>query len=69
MVGIFVVDMKINININVRETLKRYRRVLQVAKKPTMIELKRTTRICGIGFIIIGVIGFLFYLISVFGGG
>ena len=61
--------MKINININIRETLKRYRRVLQVAKKPTMMELKRTTRICGIGFIIIGVIGFLFYLISVFGGG
>ena len=31
-------------------------------------ELKRTSKICGLGFIIIGLMGFFFYLISVLGG-
>jgi len=54
--------------INIKETLTKYKRVLLVARKPDMEELKETARICGIGFIIMGVIGFLFYVISVLGG-
>jgi protein translocase SEC61 complex gamma subunit len=54
--------------INIRETLTRYKRVLLVARKPDADELKETARICGIGFIIMGIIGFIFYVISVLGG-
>jgi protein translocase SEC61 complex gamma subunit len=54
--------------INIRETLTRYKRVLLVARKPDVEELKETARICGIGFIIMGIIGFIFYVISVLGG-
>lgn len=54
--------------INVRETLKKYIRVLKVARKPTLKEIKEILRICGIGFLIIGIIGFLFYMISIFFG-
>ncbi len=54
--------------INIKETLKRYRRVLIVARKPDKEELKKTTKICGLGFVLIGLIGFIFYIISVLGG-
>jgi len=54
--------------INIKETLTKYKRVLLVARKPDVDELEETARICGIGFIIMGIIGFLFYVISVLGG-
>jgi protein translocase SEC61 complex gamma subunit len=54
--------------INVKETLARYRRVLMIARKPDRKELKETIRICGLGLLIIGIIGFIFYIISVLGG-
>ena len=54
--------------INIKETLTRYKRVLILARKPDKKELKETARICGIGFVIMGLIGFTIYLISVFGG-
>ena len=56
-------------NINIRETLTKYKRVLMVARKPDKDELKETARICGIGSILIGIMGFIFYIISVFLGG
>jgi protein translocase SEC61 complex gamma subunit len=40
-----------------------------VARKPDKDELKETARICGIGSILIGIIGFIFYIISVILGG
>jgi len=51
--------------INIKEKLIRYKRVLQIARKPDKDELKETIRICGIGILIIGIIGFIFYIISV----
>ena len=54
--------------INIKETLTKYKRVLMIARKPDSKELKETARICGLGFLIMGVIGFVFYLVSVFGG-
>jgi len=52
-------------NVKIRETLKKYRRVLMIARKPEKEELKRSIRICGLGLIIIGLLGFFFYLISI----
>ena len=54
---------------NVSETLKKYWRVLQISKKPTTKKILEILRIVGIGFVIIGLMGFVFYLIStIFGG-
>jgi protein translocase SEC61 complex gamma subunit len=54
--------------INIRETLSKYKRVILIAKKPDKEELKETSKICGLGFLIIGIMGFIFYVISVIGG-
>lgn len=51
------------------EKFKEYIRVLKVAKKPERDELTSTLRICMIGIGIIGLIGFIFYLISYLIGG
>lgn len=61
--------MKINLRINLRENLRKYRRVIQLTRKPTSKEIRTTTKICGLGFIVVGLIGFFFYLLSVLGGG
>ena len=54
---------------NIMETLRKYKRVLIVARRPEMDELKETSKICGTGFFVIGIIGFVFYLISIVLGG
>jgi protein translocase SEC61 complex gamma subunit len=54
--------------LNIGERLSRYRRVLILARKPDKKELKETARICGMGFMLMGLIGFIIYLISVLGG-
>jgi protein translocase SEC61 complex gamma subunit len=51
------------------EKINDYKRVLSVAEKPTLEELKEIIRICGIGMIILGAIGLIFYIIFYFIGG
>ncbi len=48
-----------------RESIKRYLNILVVARKPTKKELKNVLRAVLYGFIVIGSIGFIFYMISV----
>lgn len=57
------------IKLNLLNKIKDYLRVLKVAKKPDRDELTSTLRICLIGIGLIGLIGFIFYLISYFVGG
>jgi protein translocase SEC61 complex gamma subunit len=52
-----------------RENIKRYLNILIIARKPTRKELKSVLRAVLYGFIVIGVIGFIFYMISVIVGG
>lgn len=49
----------------IKEILQNYKRVLVVSSKPSLEEFKSSAKICAIGTIIIGVIGFILYLISV----
>ena len=56
--------MKFNLNFNLKETVKKYKRVLILAKKPSINELKRISRICLMGFFVIGLISFVFYMVS-----
>jgi protein translocase SEC61 complex gamma subunit len=51
------------------EKINDYKRVLSVAEKPTVEELKEIIRICGIGMVILGAIGLIFYIIFYFIGG
>ena len=41
----------------------RYMRVLKMARKPTTDEYMKTVEITGIGLIIIGLVGYLIYLL------
>ncbi len=51
--------------LNIKETLASYRRVLQVARKPSADEYKKIAKICGLGMIAIGLIGFATYALSI----
>lgn len=54
--------------VKIRETLKRYKRVIILMRRPTIEELKRLSKICALGFIVVGLMGFFFYMISVLSG-
>ncbi|MBD3155103.1 MAG: protein translocase SEC61 complex subunit gamma [Candidatus Aenigmarchaeota archaeon] len=56
--------MKINLKFNLKETIQKYKRVLILARKPTMDELKKISRICFMGFFVMGFISFVFYMVS-----
>lgn len=51
---------------NVKEKLQNYIRILKITKKPTRQDFIDTARICAIGVGIIGLIGFLLYMLSLF---
>ncbi len=47
-----------------KSKLNEYKRVLKIASKPDREEFSMSAKVTGAGMIIIGVIGFVFYLIS-----
>jgi protein transport protein SEC61 subunit gamma-like protein len=47
-----------------KSKLKEYKRVLQIAEKPDRDEFEMSAKITGLGILIIGTVGFLFYLAS-----
>jgi protein translocase SEC61 complex gamma subunit len=54
--------------LNIKERLQSYKRVLQISKKPALEELRDTARICAIGMVLMGVIGFTLYLLAILSG-
>jgi protein transport protein SEC61 subunit gamma-like protein len=46
------------------DKLREYRRVLKISEKPDREEFEMSAKVTGAGIIIIGLIGFIFYLIS-----
>ena len=48
---------------NIKEQLRKYRRVLSIARKPGKEEFLVSTKISGLGIILIGFIGFLIFLL------
>ncbi len=54
--------------LKIREKLDKYIRILKIARKPDKSEFLDTTKVCIIGSLIIGIIGFIFYLISIWIG-
>ena len=47
---------------NIRNSIERMRRVLLVASKPDKTDFTQSVKITGLGFVIIGVIGFVIFL-------
>ncbi len=44
--------------------LNEYKRVLQIASKPDREEFEMSAKVTGAGMLIIGIIGFIFYLLA-----
>jgi protein transport protein SEC61 subunit gamma-like protein len=51
--------------INLKSTLMRYIRVLQIARKPSKDEFVESSKVCALGIFAIGVIGFLIFLLFI----
>ncbi|MFB6208749.1 MAG: protein translocase SEC61 complex subunit gamma [Candidatus Nanohaloarchaea archaeon] len=47
-----------------KKKLNEYKRVLQIATKPDREEFSMAAKVTGAGIVIIGVMGFVFYLAS-----
>ncbi len=52
-------------NINIKEKIREYRRVLRISRKPGKEEFLTSTKICALGIVLIGIVGFLIFLIAV----
>ena len=50
---------------NITNSIKQYIRILQLTRKPSMDEFLNISKIAGAGLLLIGVIGFVIYLIMV----
>lgn len=51
--------------LNIKAKLAEYARVLRIATKPTKEEFKISTKICSLGMLIIGLLGFAIFAIFV----
>ena len=55
-----------------KDSIRNWRRVLQVARKPNKDEFMSTSKICALGLVLIGIIGFVIFVIAIvscsFGG-
>jgi protein translocase SEC61 complex gamma subunit len=55
-----------------KEAVDNWKRVLQVARKPNKFEFTSTSKICAIGLVLIGFIGFVIFILAImscsFGG-
>ena len=55
----------IGMKLNIREKLRNYSRVLKIAKKPSFSDFSSSSKICLVGLVVVGLVGFLVYLVSV----
>lgn len=46
----------------VKSSIREYKRVLKISEKPDREEFETSAKITGLGILLIGIIGFLFYL-------
>jgi protein translocase SEC61 complex gamma subunit len=57
---------------NFKETVSNWKRVLQVARKPDKYEFTSTSKVCAVGLVLIGTIGFAIFVAAItlcsFGG-
>ncbi|MBL7160922.1 MAG: protein translocase SEC61 complex subunit gamma [Candidatus Aenigmarchaeota archaeon] len=52
---------------DIKTKLREYRRILQIARKPGKDEFVTSAKVTSIGLLVIGIIGFVIFLIFVLG--
>lgn len=50
---------------SISNTIKQYIRILKLTRKPSMEEFLTISKVAGAGILLIGVIGFIIYMIMV----
>ena len=50
--------------LNIKERLENYKRILMVVKKPNLSDFGFVVKICAIGTVIIGVLGLALYIVA-----
>ncbi len=53
---------------DIKSTVRKYARVLQVSRKPGKDEFTSSSKICALGIAIIGFIGFAIFLVFILTG-
>jgi protein translocase SEC61 complex gamma subunit len=53
---------------DIRSTIRRYARVLQIARKPGKDEFTSSSKICALGIAVIGFVGFVIFLAFILTG-
>jgi protein transport protein SEC61 subunit gamma-like protein len=53
---------------DIRAGLRKYARVLQIARKPGKDEIVNSSKICALGLALIGVVGFAIFLVFILAG-
>ena len=48
----------------IKETISNWKRVLQVARKPNRYEFTSTSKVCAIGLVLIGAVGFVIFILA-----
>jgi len=53
---------------DIKSTLRKYSRVLQIARKPGKDEFVSSSKICALGIVVIGLVGFAIFLVFILTG-
>jgi len=53
---------------DIRSAIKKYSRVLQIARKPGKDEFVSSSKICALGIAVIGFVGFVIFLVFILTG-
>ena len=53
---------------DIKSTIRKYSRVLQIARKPGKDEFVSSSKICALGITVIGVVGFVIFLAFILAG-
>lgn len=55
-------------NLNIKNKIREYRRVLQISRKPGKDEFVTSSKVSALGMALIGFIGFVIFLIYILSG-
>ena len=53
---------------DIKATVRKYARVLQIARKPGKDEFTSSSKICALGIVVIGLIGFAIFIAFILTG-
>ena len=54
--------------INIKAKIKEYIRIMQIARKPGKDEFVISAKVCALGMIVVGLIGFLIFITFILSG-